>query len=287
MTRWLADRPVAAYLLLGFGISYLIGFPALMAYSAWAPPQPRVLQTYVSRLLVVQGPGIAALLLTMLTRGRPGVMGLVARLVPRRADLPWAVGILLAGVISSGVAFALAGVALGHLASTVRSAGVLLAAHFFLQFVIVSIGEELGWRGWLLPRLLERHSRLRATLLTAAAWGLWHGPLLLSSPLTTALFLFAVLGLSFLFTWIWAHSGERLFLIVLAHATVNTPIFFWEEAAAVDANTRAATSAWSALEVMYAVAACGLVLGTWRWWVQGPRTTDAQAPSSINGRSPA
>lgn len=47
-----------------------------MAHAAWAPPQPRVLQTYVSRLLVVQGPGIAALLLTMLTRGRPGVMGL-------------------------------------------------------------------------------------------------------------------------------------------------------------------------------------------------------------------
>ena len=225
----------------------------------------------MSRLVVVYGPGIAAMLLTMLASGRLGAMGLVRRLVPRRSDLPLAAGILLVGVISSGVAFAIAGISLSRLASAISSTGVLLVTHFILQILIVSIGEELGWRGWLLPRLLERQTPLRATLLTAAAWGIWHGPLLLSNALTTTLFLFAVVGLSFLFTWIWAHSAERLFLVVLAHATVNTPIFFWEEAAA--ANTQAATTAWYALEVMYAVAGCVLVLATWKWWVQDTHPT--------------
>lgn len=269
LTRWFGEHPIAGFLLLTFGISYLIGFPALITYTAWAPPQPRVLRTYASRVLVVYGPGLAAILLSLLAQGRPGATDLVRRLVPRRRDLPWAVWIVLAGAVSSGLALARAGVSFGELVGAIRSAGLLLLTHCVLQILIVSIGEELGWRGWLLPRLLERFTRLRATLLTAAAWGLWHGPLLLS-PRTTALFLFAVLGLSFLFTWTWVHTGQRLFLVVLAHATVNAPMFFWEDVAALGSHTGATRSAWYALEVMYALAGCGLVLVTRMWWVQRP-----------------
>lgn len=180
LTRWFGEHPIAGFLLLTFGISYLIGFPALITYTAWAPPQPRVLRTYASRVLVVYGPGLAAILLSLLAQGRPGATDLVRRLVPRRRDLPWAVWIVLAGAVSSGLALARAGVSFGELVGAIRSAGLLLLTHCVLQILIVSIGEELGWRGWLLPRLLERFTRLRATLLTAAAWGLWHGPLLLS-----------------------------------------------------------------------------------------------------------
>jgi membrane protease YdiL (CAAX protease family) len=162
-------------------------------------------------------------------------------------------------------------VPVSQVSNAVSSASVLLFAHFVLQILIVSVGEELGWRGWLLPRLLESHTRLVATLLTATAWSFWHGPLLLSSPLTTALFLAATLGLSFQFTWIWAHSGQRLFLVVLAHATVNTPIFFWEKLSASGSYPAAALSAWTVLQVVYAVAGCGLVLVTRPWWLQRQR----------------
>jgi membrane protease YdiL (CAAX protease family) len=169
--RWLRARPITSFLVLAFGISYLIGFPGLMAYSAWAPPQPRVLQTYFSRVLVVWGPGLAAILLTWIAQGSEGVIGLLSRLVPHRSDLPWAMWIFLAGATSSGLALGLAGVSVDELSGAIRSAGVLLLGHFVLQVVIVSAGEELGWRGWLLPRLSERGTRLRATLITAACWG--------------------------------------------------------------------------------------------------------------------
>ena len=121
MNHWLSERPVAGFLLLSFGMSYLIGFPALITYPAWAPPQPRVLQTYFSRVLVVYGPGVAAILLTILAQGRPGAMSLVRRIVPHRSDLPWAVWILLAGAISSGLALALVGVSFDQLARAIRS----------------------------------------------------------------------------------------------------------------------------------------------------------------------
>lgn len=38
------------------------------------------------------------------------------------------------------------------------------------------LGEELAWRGWLLPKLTEQFGQLRAVLLTSLIWGLWHAP---------------------------------------------------------------------------------------------------------------
>ena len=53
--------------------------------------------------------------------------------------------------------------------------GVLLGP--ILNF-IPCLGEELGWRAFLLPMLSERFSRPKATLLTGLIWGLWHAPMI-------------------------------------------------------------------------------------------------------------
>jgi membrane protease YdiL (CAAX protease family) len=53
--------------------------------------------------------------------------------------------------------------------------GVLLAP--FINF-IPCLGEELGWRGYLLPKLLERSSPRVAVLITGVIWGLWHAPMI-------------------------------------------------------------------------------------------------------------
>ena len=50
-----------------------------------------------------------------------------------------------------------------------------------LTFVILvltdGLGEELGWRGYLLPRLLSRHRAIPASLILGFYWWLWHVPL--------------------------------------------------------------------------------------------------------------
>ncbi len=53
--------------------------------------------------------------------------------------------------------------------------GMLVAAPFN---AIAALGEELGWRGWLLPKLMPL-GILPAVIISGLIWGLWHAPLVL------------------------------------------------------------------------------------------------------------
>lgn len=44
--------------------------------------------------------------------------------------------------------------------------------------VIPTLGEELGWRGYLLPKLLKQHSAAVSVVATGIIWGLWHAPMI-------------------------------------------------------------------------------------------------------------
>ena len=266
IARRAASHPVLAFVLLAYGISYVVGAPLLVAGLSTLPTRWVLARAYLPRVLVVYGPGLAALLLARATRPY-GDRALLRRLAPSARDVSWASGILVAGVAASVGALRVAGVRWAELLAAVLEHGVLLAVHVALQLIVVAVGEELGWRGWLLPRMLERTTRLRAALAVAVIWGLWHGPLLVSSVATTAMFLVGVVGLSVLFAWLWAEASGRLFTVVVAHAAVNAPLFFWEQvtthAGASDPRLRAA---WYALEAGFAGAAVLLVCVRWRWW---------------------
>jgi membrane protease YdiL (CAAX protease family) len=89
-----------------------------------------------------------------------------------------------------------------------------------LVFIAVLGGglEEPGWRGFALPRLQERHTPLRATLVLGALWGAWHIPAY-GTPLATV-FPFV---LAFFYTWLYNASGSIL-LCILLHASFTASI---------------------------------------------------------------
>ena len=110
-----------------------------------------------------------------------------------------------------------------------------LAVHLLLQFVFVGCGEELGWRGWLLPRLMARCKPAIATAVVAAIWGFWHAFILVSGLRTAAAFLFGVFGLSFLFTALWERVKGNIFVLAVAHASVNAPLSMLDQQSVTDA----------------------------------------------------
>lgn len=91
------------------------------------------------------------------------------------------------------------------------------------------LGEELGWRGFLLPRLCERHSPLMASLLVAVAWFVWHIPayVLADKGESDPVLPFAVILVPFsiILTWAYFRSRESLVLPVLVHGAINASFY--------------------------------------------------------------
>lgn len=101
------------------------------------------------------------------------------------------------------------------------SAGLLVSL-----FLRGAMGEELGLRGFAIPALQQHLSPAAAALVVGVAWAGWHAPILATRSAGTAVLQAVVIvGLSFVFTWLFNGSGGSLIPPLLFHATQN-----WEEA---------------------------------------------------------
>jgi membrane protease YdiL (CAAX protease family) len=93
---------------------------------------------------------------------------------------------------------------------------------FLGQLFAGPLNEEFGWRGFLLPKCQEKYSPLVSSLLVGFIHGLWHLPLFLfylKEPLP--LYLFKVVCVSILYTWMYNHSKGSLLPVCLLHAFYN------------------------------------------------------------------
>jgi membrane protease YdiL (CAAX protease family) len=105
----------------------------------------------------------------------------------------------------------------------------LLSLFLFSIFPGSATGEELGWRGFALPRLQAGHSALAASLVVGSVWGTYHLPLfLLGAPIRPfSLFVPFALScviMSVFYTWMYNGTRGSLFIAVLLHAATNLPL---------------------------------------------------------------
>ena len=97
-----------------------------------------------------------------------------------------------------------------------------------LPVTLFTFGEEYGWRGYLLPRLLLL-GEIRASVLLGVVWGLWHLPLLLAGLnypgvnlwLAIIIFTFVTVALSFTYTWFYVASSGSELVAAVFHASTN------------------------------------------------------------------
>jgi membrane protease YdiL (CAAX protease family) len=230
ITAWARRHPLLAFVLVSYAVSWGCWVPLVLT--------GRIVRlgSSVSQFPGLLGPLVAAVLVTALTRGRPGVLDLARRAARWRVPVRWwlfAVGspLALAGVALAVVAV---GPGLPELGDFGRMAGLPEwgAAFVWVMFVVVNgLGEETGWRGYALPILRRRHGRLTASLLLVPIWAGWHLPLffLLQSyrdlgPIGVPGFLIGLACGSIVLAWLYESAASSVLVAAVWHGTYNLTV---------------------------------------------------------------
>jgi CAAX protease family protein len=79
------------------------------------------------------------------------------------------------------------------------------------------LSEELGWRGYLLPRLLRKYSPINASIMVGVVWAAWHFAILFHSVSADALFFASAVALSILMTVLFLHTRGSVLLAIVMH----------------------------------------------------------------------
>lgn len=180
---------------------------------------------------------LAAVLMTGVTQGRQGINSLLKRYRIWRVGWRWfgvalaLYPLLFAAALGLGVALGLAKLDFSQTLAAQffgpQTAWPLFVVPFFV-FEAISNGEEMGWRGYVLPRVQARHNALGAALIVGIIWGVWHLPKFLA-PFDGALFALTLvksMADSVLYTWLNNNTRGSLLLVTLFHAAGNTAGFF-------------------------------------------------------------
>lgn len=129
-------------------------------------------------------------------------------------------GLFLAQLQSKAVADVLGGLdGFSWLMYSVRSV--------IFTLVVVAVGEEVGWRGWLLPALQNKYSPLFSSVLLGIVWGFWHFPLFIIGGYNQPpQMVFAKVGLciflSVLFTCCYNRANGNVLVAILLHTALNS-----------------------------------------------------------------
>ena len=194
----------------------------------------------VLNVIALSGPSITALILSAVLGG-----GALHRLLDGfslgRASARWVVVALVLPLAMIAVAIAVSVLAFGAPAPvmTIALVGVLAREFVRVLFLGGPLGEELGWRGFALPRLQARLTAFRASLLLGLIWGIWHIPLYFvpgtgqfetvsggtSPSFAIGAFVVWTIGLSILFTWLFNETRGSLIVVILFHTSINLAAF--------------------------------------------------------------
>ncbi len=220
MVTALRRHPLTTFFVLAFGLTWLVWVPRAVGVQVGVLDQ-------LSTWLVA----VAAVVAALLTGGRAALRDLGSRLLRWRVGWVWyavvLVGPVLFSLLVAGVVVLLGGTWASAAPSVLVGGSWALLATFLLAATLTDgLGEEVAWRGFALPRLLERLPAGRASLLLGLLWGLWHLPLLWTEgrvlhqqPLW--LLLLDITAKSVLFTWVFLRTDGSVLVAALFHAATN------------------------------------------------------------------
>ena len=232
--------PLTAFFLLAIGLTWVFLITDALGSRGILPFRlPLPLMIVMSYM-----PTLAAVIVTGQTNGKEGVRELFRKLLIGRVGLRWYLFAIF------GLAVIYIAVILLH--NFMAGSSVLpilseklpplspsqLVFYVIPMFLVITIlnGEELGWRGFALPRLQARYNALTSSLILGVIWTLFHLPLFFTVTGSSqadwpfASFLVSTMAMTILYTWMYNNTRGSVLMAYLFHGAANT----WSQVFSID-----------------------------------------------------
>ncbi|MCM1986894.1 type II CAAX endopeptidase family protein [Methanococcoides seepicolus] len=188
-------------------------------------------------LIAAYSASLTGVILTMIASGKAGLRKMFDRLRIWRVGIGW-----WAFALFALVPMYLGGMVLGNLfiGSSLDLSHVpplyMFIPLFIMKFLVdAGFGEELGWRGFLLPRIQARHNALVSSIIVGIVWGLWHLPFFIIDldfppyyelgqaygviPSLIGYIIFFMIPWTILYTWVYNNTKGSLLLAFVFHSS--------------------------------------------------------------------
>ena len=219
-----ALRSLVAFFALTFAVTWACFITVVRSggFPAGAPARP-LLQVLL--YLGIFAPALVALALTSRAAGNPGVRELLAGITRFEAGGRWyifALAYMPAIKLATAVVHR---IVLGTWPRFGTETWSLMLAAIPIS-TLVQAGEEIGWRGYALPRLADRLGLGLSSIVLGVIWAVWHLPLFYLTGADTLgqsfpVYLLQVTAISVAMAWLYWRTGMSLILVMLMHAAIN------------------------------------------------------------------
>jgi membrane protease YdiL (CAAX protease family) len=172
-------------------------------------------------------PSLVAVLLTAKREGKPGVKALLSRLGEWHVGLRWyAFALFYMAAIKIAVAL-IYRAATGGWPTFGSGYGIGIVVTSIVAAIFGGpLGEDIGWRGYAIPRLADGMGKARASVVLGFIWACWHLPVFFipgmdQSGQSLPVYVLQVTALSVAMAWLYWHARGSLLLAVLMHTAIN------------------------------------------------------------------
>lgn len=179
------------------------------------------------------GPVSGAFIVSKIDQGASGVKNLLSRVFMWKVNSIW----YIIALISPFILLALSILTKYFISSELKLTGIGISKEFpnfgFVSFFLYNIisfgfGEEIGWRGFALPKLQKHLNAFTSTVILTLGWAIWHIPLFFYRPGYVEMGFFSIIGWvislftgAILLTWLFNSTRGSILIVAIFHGTID------------------------------------------------------------------